>query len=177
MKKFRNRLAALGLTLLLALGIVLPELNTAARADEPQTALTVLFTHDTHDHFYPDAADVGGYGRLFTALKNARAAAGNTPTITVDGGDFSMGSLFQTVYATDAPELRALGAMGYDAVTLGNHEFDYRPQGLADMLNAAKEAQEASWQAAAQSRTTPLEEYTAQYGPLTLHLPAMVHAN
>ena len=60
MKKFRNRLAALGLTLLLALGIVLPELNTAARADEPQTALTVLFTHDTHDHFYPDAADVGG---------------------------------------------------------------------------------------------------------------------
>ena len=58
-----------------------------------------------------------------------------------------------------------------------NHEFDYRPQGLADMLNAAKEAQEASWQAAAQSRTTALEEYTAQYGPLTLNLPAMVQAN
>jgi len=63
--------------------------------------------------------------------------------ITVDAGDFSMGSLFQTVYATDAPELRALGEMGYDAVTLGNHEFDYRPQGLADMLTAAKQSGEA----------------------------------
>jgi 2',3'-cyclic-nucleotide 2'-phosphodiesterase (5'-nucleotidase family) len=60
--------------------------------------------------------------------------------ITVDAGDFSMGSLFQTIYATDAPELRALGAMGYDVTTFGNHEFDYRQQGLADMLNAAKES-------------------------------------
>ena len=48
-----------------------------------------------------------------------------------------MGSLFQTIYATEAPELRALGAMGYDATTLGNHEFDYRARGLAEMLNAA----------------------------------------
>ena len=48
-----------------------------------------------------------------------------------------MGSLFQTIYATHAPELQALGAMGYDVTTLGNHEFDYRAQGLADMLNAA----------------------------------------
>ncbi|MEG2679622.1 MAG: 5'-nucleotidase C-terminal domain-containing protein, partial [Oscillospiraceae bacterium] len=62
------------------------------------------------------------------------------PVITVDGGDFSMGSLFQTIYATDAPELRTLGALGYDAVTLGNHEFDYRGQGLADMLTNAKKS-------------------------------------
>lgn len=51
-----------------------------------------------------------------------------------------MGSLFQTIYATDAPELRALGAMGYDVTTLGNHEFDYRAQGLADMLRAAADS-------------------------------------
>ena len=48
-----------------------------------------------------------------------------------------MGSLFQTIYATDAPELRALGQMGYDVTTLGNHEFDYRARGLAEMLGAA----------------------------------------
>lgn len=135
MRTFSKRLPALVLALLLTLGLSLPTLT--ARADEPQAALTVLFTHDTHDHFYPDAADVGGFTRLSTALKDARQRAQN-PTITVDAGDFSMGSLFQTVYATDAPELRALGAMGYDVVTLGNHEFDYRPQGLADMLSAAK---------------------------------------
>lgn len=117
--------------------------TVSAAADEPQASLTVLFTHDTHDHFYPDAAGVGGYTRLATALKNARAAAGSTPTVTVDAGDFSMGSLFQTVYATDAPELRALGAMGYDVVTFGNHEYDYRPQGLANMLSAAAAARDA----------------------------------
>lgn len=137
MRKTLNRLAAMALALLLTLGVALPA--TVAKANEPLpvSMLTVLFTHDTHDHFYPDAADVGGHVRLATALKNARANATNT-TITVDAGDFSMGSLFQTVYATDAPELRALGAMGYDVTTFGNHEFDYRPQGLANMLTAAQ---------------------------------------
>lgn len=114
-------------------------------------SLTVLFTHDTHDHFYPDADGVGGYTQLATALKRERGLAARDTAygengravVTLDAGDFSMGSLFQTIYATDAPELRALGAMGYDATTLGNHEFDYRQQGLADMLNAAKESGDA----------------------------------
>lgn len=88
-----------------------------------------------------------------------------------------MGSLFQTVYTTDAPELRALGAMGYDVTTLGNHEFDYRPQGLADMLNAAREAHEACLSAMISSQSTAMEEYSTQYGPLTLRLPAIVQAN
>ena len=137
MNNLVKRLSALALAALMLCALMLP-----AAAEEPQVALTVLFTHDTHDHFYPDAADVGGYARLSTALKNARAAAGSTTTITVDAGDFSMGSFFQTVYATDAPELRALGYMGYDVVTFGNHEYDYRPQGLANMLNAAKQSGE-----------------------------------
>lgn len=134
MKKILSRLSAGLMALALLCALVLP-----AWATPPQQldTLTVLFTHDTHDHFYPDAADRGGYTRLATLLKEERAAAANT-TITVDAGDFSMGSFFQTVYATDAPELRALGYMGYDVVTFGNHEYDYRPQGLANMLNAAK---------------------------------------
>lgn len=137
MKRPLKRLTALGFSLVLTLALALPALPVWAL--DPPIRLTVLFTHDTHDHFYPDAADIGGYGRLATALKNARANAQHA-TITVDAGDFSMGSLFQTVYSTDAPELRALGAMGYDVTTLGNHEFDYRPQGLADMLSAAKQS-------------------------------------
>ena len=129
--------------LAVVLGIVL--LAGLAGATAPMMvpdSLTVLFTHDTHDHFYPDADGIGGYTRLATALETERAKAA-CPTVTLDAGDFSMGSLFQTIYATDAPELRALGAMGYDVTTLGNHEFDYRQQGLADMLNAAKESGEA----------------------------------
>ena len=48
-----------------------------------------------------------------------------------------MGSLFQTAYATSAIELRVMGAMGYDATTFGNHEYDYLQSGLKSMLNTA----------------------------------------
>jgi 2',3'-cyclic-nucleotide 2'-phosphodiesterase (5'-nucleotidase family) len=60
--------------------------------------------------------------------------------ILVDGGDFSMGSLFQTAFATSALELRIMGAMGYDVTTFGNHEYDYLPSGLISMLHAAVES-------------------------------------
>ena len=62
----------------------------------------------------------------------------NPDTLVLDGGDFSMGTLIQTVYDTEAAELRMLGQIGCDVTTLGNHEFDYQSKGLADMLNAAK---------------------------------------
>ena len=114
--------------LLCVLAVLAGTPPAAAAPAQDAADLTILFTHDTHDHFYPDAGGLGGYTRLAALLEERRvaAAAQGRAVVTLDGGDFSMGSLFQTVYATDAPELRALGAMGYDAVTLGNHEFDYR---------------------------------------------------
>lgn len=124
---------------------LLAGIPAAAAVPEQETAaLTILFTHDTHDHFFPDAAGRGGYVRLASLLEEQRAAAAadtaygkqGRAVVTLDGGDFSMGSLFQTIYASDAPELRALGAMGYEVTTLGNHEFDYRQKGLAEMLRA-----------------------------------------
>ena len=141
MKLFRRTLSLI-LTLFVLLGVMLP----VASANAPSVSLTVLFTHDTHDHFYPDSEGRGGYTRLATLLEQQRqtgslAADGSRyryPTVTLDAGDFSMGTLFQTIYTTDAPELQALGAMGYDVTTLGNHEFDYRGEGLAQMLESAK---------------------------------------
>ena len=53
-----------------------------------------------------------------------------------------MGTLIQAVYDTEAAELRMLGYLGYDVTTLGNHEFDYRSKGLANMLEAAKNSGE-----------------------------------
>ena len=140
--RYLRSVFALVLTAVLLLG------SSAAWAAAPEEPgdLTILFTHDTHDHFLPAAneegGEYGGYIRLATLLKEQRqeAAEQGRAVVTLDGGDFSMGSLFQTIYTTDAPELRALGAMEYDVTTLGNHEFDYRQQGLVDMLNAAKES-------------------------------------
>lgn len=123
--------------LCLALLVISFSLNAASAENE--NTVTILFTHDLHSHFLPvntEDGESGGYARLYTLLQNERASAKGA-TITLDAGDFSMGSFFQTIYATDAAELRILGDLGYDATTLGNHEFDFRQSGLVDMLNNA----------------------------------------
>lgn len=108
-------------------------------AEEATTHVTVLFTHDLHSHLLPsraeDGGEYGGYARLMYAIREQREK--HPDAILVDGGDFSMGSLFQTAYATSAIELRIMGAMGYDATTFGNHEYDYLQSGLIAMLNTA----------------------------------------
>lgn len=108
----------------------------------PEESITILFTHDLHDNFLPfevirarERSTVGGYARLYNAIKEQREK--DPDAILVDAGDFAMGTLFQTIFATDAPGLRIMGQMGYDATTFGNHEFDFRAVGLADSLQAA----------------------------------------
>lgn len=133
-----RRLTAFFLSILIALPLVTVPIG-AEQAGAPATQVTVLFTHDMHSHFLPandgQGGEYGGYARLKTAIDQQKAA--HPDALLLDGGDFSMGSLFQTAYSTSALELRAMGAMGYDAATFGNHEYDYRASGLADMLNAA----------------------------------------
>lgn len=108
-------------------------------ADETAEEITILYTHDMHSSFLPkegpDGHSRGGYARLKTLIDEQKEEHPNA--LVLDGGDFSMGSLFQTAYSTSALELRAMGQMGYDVTTFGNHEFDYRASGLADMLYAA----------------------------------------
>ncbi len=131
-----RRFLSLFWALLILSGLVLP---LSAAGGESGSTATILFTHDTHSHFLPTKAstgEIGGYTRLATLLQQQRETAPGA-VVTLDGGEFSMGSLFQTIYTTDAAELRMLGALGYDATTFGNHEYDYRAAGLRDMLNAA----------------------------------------
>ena len=128
------------LSLLLALLVFCSIFALPSFADTEKNDITVLFTHDLHSHFLPgtdeNGKQYGGYARLATAINEQKQKHPNA--ILVDGGDFSMGSLFQTAFATSATELRLMGAMGYDVTTFGNHEFDYLPKGLMDMLSAAK---------------------------------------
>ena len=102
----------------------------------------ILFTHDLHSHFMPQAEEdggtFGGYARLKTAIDEEREE--HPGALLVDGGDFSIGSLIQTLYTTQAAELRTMGALGYDAAALGNHEFDHAGTGLASMLEAATDS-------------------------------------
>ena len=124
---------------LLSLLLVCSLLSVSALAAPAGQEITILFTHDLHSHFLPqpdgEGGESGGYARLKTAIDAERAA--HPDALLVDGGDFSIGSLFQTLYTTQAAELRTMGQLGYDAVTLGNHEFDHGGTGLASMLMAA----------------------------------------
>ena len=103
----------------------------------------------------------------------------NPDALLVDGGDFSIGSLIQTLYTTQAAELRTMGAMGYDAVTIGNHEFDHKGTGFAEMLNSAKAAQQAAVELL-RVDARPLEDmdaYKERFGPVTPVLPMLLEAN
>ena len=178
--KFR-RFSAFFLALLLAILCVLPVGAAAEGCTQETNVTTILFTHDLHSHFLPQSTagggESGGYARLKTVIDGERAM--NPDALLVDGGDFSIGSLIQTLYTTQAAELRTMGAMGYDAVTIGNHEFDHKGTGSAEMLNSAKAAQTTAMGLLTDSQYPPrnLEAYQAQYGPLTLALPALLEAN
>lgn len=102
----------------------------------------IMFTHDAHSHLdsfltQEDGENVivGGFARIKTLIDEKKAE--NANLFLFDAGDFSMGTLVQTIFMEEAAELRMLGALGCDVTTFGNHEFDYRSQGLADMLENA----------------------------------------
>jgi 5'-nucleotidase len=112
--------------------------------------LTIVHTNDLHSHLqgFPPEIDyepfaikadktLGGWARVATVIQNARKEKAH-PVLVVDSGDFMMGSLFHMLAREESFELRLLKAMGYDAVTLGNHEFDLKPAGLAAILRSAK---------------------------------------
>ncbi len=108
--------------------------------------LTILHTNDFHSRFEPiskydspcSAEDntegkcFGGSARLETAIEAARARADNS--ILVDGGDQFQGTLFYTYYKGKfAAEM--MNRLGYDAMTVGNHEFDDGPEVLHEFMH------------------------------------------
>ncbi len=109
--------------------------------------ITILFTHDMHDNFEPYLTEVNGkieeragFARLYSAILKEKAI--DNDALLIDGGDYSQGTLFQSIFATHSPTLRLLHKMGYDATTFGNHEFDFRPVGLSNSLNAVIDSNE-----------------------------------
>lgn len=114
----------------------------ASAAQQEGKQVDILFLHDTHSHLdsFPTVEDgqdvtLGGFARIRTLINQAKAEAPDT--LVLDAGDFSMGTLVQTIFHTDASELRMLGALECEVSTFGNHEFDYRSSGLAGALDAA----------------------------------------
>ena len=128
------------ITLLMAVLLAVPFIKNVA-AEETKT-LDVMFLHDTHSHLNPFATVedgktqvLGGFAKIKTLMNEQKKE--NPDTLLLDAGDFSMGTLIQAVYEEEASEIRMLGTLGIDVGTFGNHEFDYKAKGLANMLNNA----------------------------------------
>lgn len=105
--------------------------------------LVVLHTNDTHSCIMPlsenldnkDLAGRGGYLRRINMIKEERKQ--NPDLLFFDSGDFSQGSGFYTLFKGEV-EIGLMNYMGYDAATIGNHEFDFGLENMARVFKMAK---------------------------------------
>lgn len=108
-----------------------------------QKRLEILHTNDTHSCIMPlnpNLADTmiagrGGYLRRLAMLKEERKR--NPKLLLIDSGDFSQGSPYYTLFKGDV-EVNLMNRMGYDAATIGNHEFDFGLDNMARLFRMAK---------------------------------------
>jgi 5'-nucleotidase len=121
----------------LVLVILMLSLLPAAWAQGPFT-LTILHTNDTHAHlesFEPFNQPLqGGVARRYTAIQQVRDDGGNV--ILVDAGDAFQGTLFFNQWQGEE-ESHFMNALGYQAMAVGNHEFDLGPAKLASFVQQA----------------------------------------
>ncbi|MFZ5949602.1 MAG: bifunctional metallophosphatase/5'-nucleotidase [Candidatus Rifleibacteriota bacterium] len=106
---------------------------------------TIIHTSDEHSSLVPVPYSeylsgprnkaLGGFARLATLIERIRNERKDEPVVLLSSGDFLGGTPFSWLsLASQTPELDLLQALGYNATTLGNHEFDFGSEALADYL-------------------------------------------
>lgn len=115
--------------------------------------MTLLQTTDMHDtvsgvgsfnDYTPgstgDDTVQGGWARLAAKINQVKIdrLLNGALVLLVDSGDYNMGTAYDMLWNTDPAPFRFINTMGYDLITLGNHEFDYGPKKLALMINRAR---------------------------------------
>ena len=139
MRAQTKRLVNLAVVLLVG---VLLACNTMKEAKPPSGAavhhLVILHTNDTHGHpvkfFKAPAPDVGGLPARATIVKRTRVQ--NENVLVLDAGDMNTGrpesNLFQA-----RPDIEGFNYIGYDAMAIGNHEFDNALDVLKEQMELA----------------------------------------
>jgi 5'-nucleotidase len=133
-RRFLTTSAAFGATL-----VALPRSFDLIGAPAADTTITILHTNDTHSQIDPlppndRNAGKGGVARRATLVRKIRQE--NPNTLLVDAGDVLQGTPYFNFYRGEV-EYKAMSAIGYDAGTLGNHEFDNGVEALAAALKFA----------------------------------------
>ncbi len=131
--------------------LFLPAELSAYQQDSDIVRFTILHTNDEHSHLIPHPAiddhpefyneTRGGFARLAGAVNQIRDQKNELgePVLIFSGGDILGGPAFGWLPLKEgvAAELALFQAIGYDAITIGNHEFDYGPDIFAQYLKAA----------------------------------------
>lgn len=141
--------------LIIFLFLVIFSTAAATVSSAEELKFTILHTNDEHSSLIPHspAVDyepeindseidrtVGGFARLATAVKNIKREkqAAGEEVLLLSAGDFLGGSPFSWLsFREEAAELKLMQELGYQAAVIGNHEFDYGPEMLADYLREA----------------------------------------
>jgi 5'-nucleotidase len=133
-RKFLTTSAAFGAGL-----AILPRLGSSTPVSVADTVITILHTNDTHSQIDPlpdndRYAGKGGVARRATLVKQMRKE--NPNTLLIDAGDAFQGTPYFNFYKGEV-EYKSMSAIGYDAGTLGNHEFDNGVDALAAAMKFA----------------------------------------
>lgn len=123
----------------LAAGSVLAgSILSKAEAFAPPAKLTILHTNDTHSRLDPFPMDggrnqgLGGVVERADIIKKIRQEVEHV--MLLDAGDIFQGTPYFNIYKGE-PEIKAMTTMGYDATTIGNHDFDAGMENLAKQLD------------------------------------------
>lgn len=121
--------------------LLLALVSLSSQAQKKQ--LVILHTNDTHSAIFPLNSSLpdtmkagrGGFLRRIAMLKEERKK--NPDLLYFDSGDFFQGSAYFTMFKGDV-EIGLMNLMGIDATTIGNHEFDFGLDNMAEMFKKAK---------------------------------------
>ena len=139
MNKYINKVARLAVVFSLFHLLDFSPLETGAKKHKQ---LVILHTNDTHSTIMPlnpnidnrDLAGRGGFLRRVNMIKEQRNL--HPGLLLIDSGDFSQGSGYYTLFKGEV-EIGLMNQMGYDAVTIGNHEFDFGMENMAKLFRMA----------------------------------------
>ena len=113
-------------------------LNTLRAEESTGQRLVILHTNDVHSRLDPFPMDggrnqgLGGVAARAALIEKIRAEEEHV--LLLDAGDIFQGTPYFNFYKGE-PEIRAMSAMGYDACTIGNHDFDAGMENLATQLD------------------------------------------
>ena len=93
--------------------------------------LVIFHTSDTHGFFYPQNK-IGGFAALKNVINHEKK-----PFLLLDSGDFANGTA-EAKFSRGAKAVQLMNAVGYSAVTIGNHEFDFKDAGITALIQKPK---------------------------------------